>query len=185
MKVPSCDIRRGDWKKVLEGVKPNHIITDPPYEDLPEIAELRELCPGGNIIMFSRPGDEPRGADEYLFWVKPTSTKNYSRRCGRFVEVISVFRTDGAAFSSLHWSQMTGVYGDRLVLKTVHPFQKPLSLMERLIRIYTRPGELICDPYAGSGTTGVAALRLGRSFVGSELQAEHCKTARRRLKDVG
>jgi site-specific DNA-methyltransferase (adenine-specific) len=49
-----------------------------------------------------------------------------------------------------------------------HPCPKPLSLMEELISDFTDPGELICDPFAGSGTTAVACKRLGRRFVGWE-----------------
>jgi site-specific DNA-methyltransferase (adenine-specific) len=47
--------------------------------------------------------------------------------------------------------------------------QKPLALMDVLVRLFSEPGELILDPFAGSGTTGVAALRLGRRFVGWEM----------------
>lgn len=61
-----------------------------------------------------------------------------------------------------------------------HPTQKPLQLMEALVRDFTQPGQLICDPFMGSGTTGVAALRLGRRFLGCELDEEwHAKALRR------
>ena len=48
---------------------------------------------------------------------------------------------------------------------TVHPTQKPVALCEYLIRTYTRPGEVVADICAGSGTTAVAALNAGRRFV--------------------
>ncbi len=48
----------------------------------------------------------------------------------------------------------------------VHPQQKPVPLMLNLIETYTDPGELVCDPYAGSGSTGVAATKAGRRFIG-------------------
>lgn len=48
----------------------------------------------------------------------------------------------------------------------VHPQQKPVDLMKWLIATYTRPGELVVDPYAGSGATGIAAEELGRKFTG-------------------
>jgi site-specific DNA-methyltransferase (adenine-specific) len=50
-----------------------------------------------------------------------------------------------------------------------HPTQKPLRLVRRALLASTREGDLIFDPFAGSGTTGVAAKELGRLFVGAEL----------------
>jgi site-specific DNA-methyltransferase (adenine-specific) len=63
-----------------------------------------------------------------------------------------------------------------------HPTQKPLALLERLIMACTKPGDLVLDPFAGSGTTGVAAVKLGRSFIGFETEGEYSRLARRRIK---
>jgi site-specific DNA-methyltransferase (adenine-specific) len=63
----------------------------------------------------------------------------------------------------------------------VHPTQKPVGLMEKLVSLFSDPGELICDPFAGSGSTGVAAIRNGRRFVGWEMNAEYAEAARKRL----
>jgi DNA modification methylase len=63
----------------------------------------------------------------------------------------------------------------------LHTTQKPVALMEDLIRDFTDPGELILDPYAGSGTTGIAALRLGRRFLGFERDVAMHATATKRL----
>lgn len=62
----------------------------------------------------------------------------------------------------------------------MHTTQKPVALMEALIRDFTNPGELICDPFAGSGTTLLAATRLGRRSIGWEKDADtHAKALRR------
>lgn len=63
----------------------------------------------------------------------------------------------------------------------VHTTQKPLALMESLVRDFTDPGELICDPFAGSGTTGVAAKRLGRRFIGWERDPKYHAIAEKRI----
>jgi DNA modification methylase len=63
-----------------------------------------------------------------------------------------------------------------------HPCPKPLSLMEALVRDFTDPGELICDPFAGSGTTGVACIRLGRRFIGWERDPKYFAIAVKRLR---
>lgn len=64
----------------------------------------------------------------------------------------------------------------------VHPTQKPLDLMQALVLDFTDPGDLVVDPLCGSGTTGVACLRLGRRFIGIEQNEEHATTARERLE---
>jgi site-specific DNA-methyltransferase (adenine-specific) len=65
---------------------------------------------------------------------------------------------------------------------TGHPCPKPLSLMEELVRDFTDPGDLVIDPFAGSGTTGVAAIRLGRRFIGWEKDPKYYEIARKRLE---
>ncbi len=58
---------------------------------------------------------------------------------------------------------------------------KPLWLMEQLVRDYSRPGDLVCDPCMGAGTTGVACLATGREFVGAEMDQDTFEIARKRL----
>jgi DNA modification methylase len=61
-----------------------------------------------------------------------------------------------------------------------HQTEKPTDLLERLIRVVTPPGGLVVDPFCGSGSTGVAAMRCGRSFFGVDRELAHVETARRR-----
>lgn len=63
-----------------------------------------------------------------------------------------------------------------------HPTQKPEYLLERIIIASTEEGQVILDPFCGSGTTGVVANRLGRGFVGIELQEEYLQITKRRLE---
>jgi site-specific DNA-methyltransferase (adenine-specific) len=64
----------------------------------------------------------------------------------------------------------------------LHPNEKPLALMRRLVEFCSTPGELIVDPFMGSGTTLRAAKDLGRRAIGVELVESHCETAVRRLR---
>lgn len=66
---------------------------------------------------------------------------------------------------------------------SAHPTQKPIDLMRWLCRLVTPPGGLILDPFMGSGTTGIAALREGFRFVGIEREAEYVEIARRRIEE--
>lgn len=63
----------------------------------------------------------------------------------------------------------------------LHPTQKPVALMEYMIKTYTQPGDLVLDFCMGSGTTGIAAINTGRVFIGVELDHEHYATAHRRI----
>lgn len=66
----------------------------------------------------------------------------------------------------------------------IHPNEKPVALMEYLIRTYTTPGDLVLDPYAGSGPVAAAALRAGRRCIAIEGEAGHCETAVGRLQQA-
>ena len=63
-----------------------------------------------------------------------------------------------------------------------HPTQKPLALIERIVLSSSAPGELVLDPFLGSGTTAVACEKHGRDWLGIEASPQYCTMAQRRLK---
>ena len=65
-----------------------------------------------------------------------------------------------------------------------HPTQKPEALLHRLILASSKPGDLVLDPFFGVGTTGAAAKRLGRRFIGIEREADYAALARQRIAEV-
>ena len=65
--------------------------------------------------------------------------------------------------------------------KSLHPTQKPVALMEYLIKTYTNPGDTVLDNCMGSGTTGVACINTGRQFIGIERDPEYFKIAQNRI----
>jgi len=65
-----------------------------------------------------------------------------------------------------------------------HPTPFPEELPRRLILLYTEPGDTVLDPFMGSGTTCVAARRLGRGYVGYDVSPEYCAKAQARLDAV-
>jgi hypothetical protein len=66
----------------------------------------------------------------------------------------------------------------------VHPTQKPVALMEYLIKTYTNEGETVLDNTCGSGTTGVACVNTGRNFIGMELDEGYFKIAESRIAEA-
>jgi site-specific DNA-methyltransferase (adenine-specific) len=65
-----------------------------------------------------------------------------------------------------------------------HMTIKPLELIEDILGVFAGPHSVVVDPFTGSGTTGVAALHLGHSFIGFEKDSQHCATALQRLKEA-
>jgi site-specific DNA-methyltransferase (adenine-specific) len=63
-----------------------------------------------------------------------------------------------------------------------HPTQKPTELMSHFISLHSNPGDIILDPFLGSGTTAVAAKQLGRKYIGIEIDPKYCKIAEDRLR---
>ncbi len=92
---------------------------------------------------------------ERMLWFCPDGTNwTYNKSIARLMNSGNNLR-DVWRFRAPH--------GDR-----VHPSQKPLDLMERCVLLFTNPGDLVVDLFAGSGTTGVAAIKNGRRFIGAD-----------------
>ena len=68
--------------------------------------------------------------------------------------------------------------------RKVHPTQKPEALVARAILSASRPGDIVLDPFFGTGTTGAAAKKLGRAFVGLEREERYAAAARARIADI-
>src|SRR5690606_19844619 len=62
-----------------------------------------------------------------------------------------------------------------------HLTVKPVRLMEHLINLFSAPGQLVVDPFLGSGTTGVAAINTGRDFLGVEIDPAYAEIASKRI----
>lgn len=75
-----------------------------------------------------------------------------------------------------------GCFGDKG--KSLHPTQKPVALMEYLIKTYTLKGDTVLDFTMGSGTTGVACKNLNRDFIGIELDKDYFEIAKRRIEET-
>ena len=89
-------------------------------------------------------------------------------------------RCFGADSDSWFVSRVCGTFKER----TEHPCQMPEAVLERIIRVATRPGQLVLDPFAGSGTTLAAARRLGRRWLGIELSPGYADAVRSRLEAI-
>ena len=64
-----------------------------------------------------------------------------------------------------------------------HPTQKPIALLEHFVKLLSNEGDLVVDPFMGSGSTGVVCKKMGRNFVGVEFDKEYYEIAQRRIED--
>ena len=161
------------------------ILTDPPYDlkdkEKEVIHEQLLRIASGAIIVFSPPENQwVLPADQYLFWTKPISTKNTSKRYSRFVEMIFVYGR-GAWNTERHWSQYTNIFKDLVDTVKFHSFRKPPSLIERLILNHSDEGDIVLDPFAGSGIVAEVCKKLNRHFVCIEQDEELVTWIRKRL----
>jgi DNA modification methylase len=102
------------------------------------------------------------------------------RMLGSPFELAWVNRTSG--FDRIYRIQHGGVVNaDGHGIKRVHPTQKPIELMKRIIEDYTKPGDLVVDPFCGSGTTGIACNITDRRFIGIEIDPHYAKIAEERV----
>lgn len=182
----------GDCREILPTLgKVDAVVTDPPYgvgleyasHDDTELVEWLSLArsvapvvafsPGvANFTQFPKP-------DWTLAWWKPNSM---GRVCVGFNTWEPVLVYGKASGKKTHDSFVVAVApqsdtGD-------HPCPKPLGWAERVIERVAGDGSTILDPFMGSGTTGVAALKLGRKFIGIEIEPRYFDIACKRIAEA-
>lgn len=122
--------------------------------------------------------------DTCLFWIKPDASPRFNGQGAARGAECAVTAWCGPGYRSWNAGGKRGVYthcvntgrqGD-------HPTEKPVPLMMDLVNDFTNPGQTICDPFTGSGTTGVACAKLGRKFIGIEQNPQWFDLACRRIE---
>lgn len=97
-------------------------------------------------------------------------------------KIYRAYKNDAAYDSTERYPRSVQVFAKDKQKGTTHPTQKPVALMEYLIKTYTREGETVLDFAIGSGTTAVACEKLGRKWIGIELSKEYCDVAIQRIE---
>jgi DNA modification methylase len=201
--VDDCRLILGDCLDVLPTLAAgsvNAVVTDPPYnvgftyagnhdsrQDYAEwcltwLAELQRICHGpvavsigqSNLSMWASIAPP----DWWLAWWKPSAM-------GRCVvgfnnwEPIAVYGKPRKALCDVIRATINP---DKDL--DGHPCPKPLEWARKQVEMLSDPAETILDPFAGSGTTGVACLQTGRKFIGIEISPEYHAIARKRLAEV-
>ncbi|MDR0967896.1 MAG: site-specific DNA-methyltransferase [Rickettsiales bacterium] len=117
-------------------------------------------------------------AHETLIWATPTKTGKYT------FNYDTMKKLNGGKQMRSDWNMDICLGGERVKDtdgKSLHPTQKPSDLLRRIILASTRAGDIILDPFFGSGTTGAVAKELGRKFIGIEQDANYVSAAQSRI----
>ncbi len=137
-----------------------------------------------------------------IIWEKSSPPPNLGCRCFTHSTELILWATKarpGKDHYTFNYGEMKSENGDKQMknvwrmsapgkdekLHGKHPTQKPIDLVSRCLRASTNPGDLIFDPFAGSATTGIAALSLSRRFIGCEADANHTELSMKRLTYMG
>ena len=205
--LPSTiQIRHGDFREVLATLPPESvdaIITDPPYllEYIPLFEPLAEhaarlLKPHGVLVVMVAHLHLPdyiNALDKHLKyrWVcayimdGPKASVAVSRVGAAWKPLLVYVRRDARDLRFIPSDVFYGANKTEDGLeKRYHHWQQSLDGFTEIVQRFTEPGDLVVDPFLGSGTTALACLQLGRRFVGCDLDAGAVAIARRRVQDA-
>lgn len=213
----------GDALAILPELQPQHIISDPPYEDelhkamgriqrndgqkmIDDLgfdgvnldrASIAAACvnaSSGWVILFTlaegvrawRDDLQAAGAkwDTTCFWIKPDASPRFNGQGPARGAECFVTCWAGQGYRRWNGGGKRGVYTHCVNTNRQgeHPTEKPVPLMMELVADFTQAGETVCDPFLGSGTTGVACTLLGRKFIGIEQNPQWFDLACRRIE---
>lgn len=131
--------------------------------------------PGGDAVREREPMDDTGGASRFFYCAKSSSAERNAGLDGLPMTAKPTW-SSGEANPGAFQSDGTASHA-----RNVHPTVKPIELMRWLVRLVTSPGGIVLDPFAGSGTTGIAAVLEGFDFVGVERDDAYAEIARARI----
>ena len=187
-----CDIRVCSCAELFaSGIRPDAVVTDPPYprEFLPVFTELAESCKRAEVpvvAVMSGQSYVPEVISRLCEHLEYRWTMAYMTPGGQAVQqweakVNTSWKPVFIFGESASWFGDVAVSKPNNNDKRFHGWGQSESGMLDLIGRITKPGDLVCDPFVGGGTTAVAALASGREFVGCDIDPEHVANARARV----
>lgn len=175
------------------------IITDPLYgkdflylwEALAKLAK-RVLKPGGQLYAMS--------GTKYAREVMNILSEHLKYRCliSDYMSMKGGVYLNRACHTIQHWKPVMWyqnggklgkylgdiIYSDRVPNNKMHEYQQNLLAFENMVKTHTEKGDLVYDPFVGSGTTGVACIKYGRKFIGSDIDPKNVRISEKRLSAV-
>ena len=172
---PACSIpgvARNDFREIVADGRP--------FDPTPLLGFEVVALFGGNHF-----ADKLPASSGWIVWDKIyglSSKREFGFNDGSDVELIWTNRPKAARILRHQWNGL--LKASERGENRVHPTQKPIALMEQLVRMLTRPGDIVFDPYMGAGATAVACVRQGRRFIGVEIERDYFGQAVLRVEDA-
>lgn len=145
-------------------------------------AKYRPMQQTEDIAVFTKSGEKTVYNPQMIKRDKPIKSGGNTKQTG----VYHGFKCmgEGKEYKKTYEykNPITLIEFDKIRKGAVHPTQKPVDLLEYLIKTYTNEGDLVLDNCMGSGSTGVACQRLNRRFIGIELEEKYFNIAKERIK---
>ncbi len=150
-----------------------------------------------NDVAWFKPNASPNLSGRYftashetLIWARKDPgakhTYNYQDMKNGNAHKIDFLKKEGKQMRSV-WALGTPKADEKIFGK--HPTQKPMVLLERIIRASTNPGDIVLDPFTGSSTTGLASIKFDRKFIGIDTEKEYLELSQKRyeqqIKQIG
>jgi len=187
-----CDLRVCSCADLFRsGIKPDAVITDPPYplEFLPVFTELAVGCKAAGVPLVAVMSGQsylPEVMRRLCEHLRYRWTLAYMTPGGQAVQQwqakVNTFWKPVLLFGeAVEWFGDVAVSKPNDNDKRFHGWGQSESGMADLVERLTKPGQLVCDPFLGGGTTAVVALALGRRFVGCDVDAMHVEKAKARV----
>jgi len=193
----SWSLRCADFRECK--LKPNSIdviVTDPPYtkEGIPLYGDLalfakRYLRPGGLCLAYAGKFYLPQlvaelgGELEWVWQLAILQNSHASRIYDKKIlgEYRPVLVYSKGRYKPDSWKH-DAIISTSKPEKELHHWQQALDPMQQIVAMVSKPNELVCDPFSGTATTGIAALSLGRSFIGFEINPKTARVGVKRLR---
>ena len=199
----------GDCFEILPELEPGSVdavVTDPPYgtgawkRSEPgaggdcSAVHLREewdvwndewmnLTDAPTVGMFTPQARLPQSMVRLFIWNKPDPRPRFAGQPAYAFEPFAIVRGSVRNCGGIDTITASSPRMHRDHDANGHPHQKPLAVLCWAVSLCSNENEFVLDPFMGSGTTGVAAVRMGRKFIGVEISEEYFKIAVRRIKE--
>ena len=150
-------------------------------------AKRQPLKDHENVLVFGMGGKQPPYEPQMVLRDEPIKTGGNKPSKAipiRQTEAAAEFGASAKEYTEKHPTTATSLTFSSRDGRGLHPTQKPVALMEYLIKTYTNEGEVVLDFTMGSGTTGVAAMQTGRRFIGIERDEGYFDIAEKRIMEA-
>jgi|GEM_PF-6408033 len=171
------------WINAILLLSPQHVIAFCNSYMIGKLCSaLEETLEIGAVFVWKKPNappncrNTPRWDCEFIVWAKDKAASNI--RAKEFRSQVLEINFPSA-----------GCFASERILRTdtkqaAHPTQKPIAIVMPFVDRLTETNWTILDPFMGTGTTGMAAVQLGRNFIGCEISEEYFKIAKKRIEDA-